>query len=360
MEKVIKSILILLFVILSTNSYSQGKAKIHNDKGLIKYENKDYKGALDDFNSAIFYNDNIADYYYNLGRTYFKLKMYLNAFYEFDEAIKEDNNVSMYYAYRGIARNRSNQKKKYLKYIEDYDRAIAIDSNNAVAYKYKGISYYYMKNYNKAIIFTTKAISIDSLDPEMFYYRGISRINFNDNDGCNDIFKADELGLKMKKNRIAQNCYTSKLKIKPKQTDNNLLITKIDSIEDFKLFYDKNTLTIERLAKTFRELPLDRCLTKEIEIAIAIDTLGKLTSAKIFKGKSNPYLDSLVINDIMSFNETWHPYKKKNISINFNVYIKFDVKTVHTSAYSSKVKSERVIKASIKKNLYCIILELSL
>ncbi len=109
-----KKVFSLLLMLVSLAVYSQ-TAETYFEKGTIKYDARNYSGALADFDKAIELNPKNATFYYN----------------------------------RGALKDRLEDTKGA---IEDYNNVIALDSNNAWAYSNRGYAKYKLGHINEACL----------------------------------------------------------------------------------------------------------------------------------------------------------------------------------------------------------------
>jgi tetratricopeptide (TPR) repeat protein len=119
------------------SSTTQINAKDFYDQGLKKYNNDDYKGAIEDFN----------------------------------QALQLDSNNVIAYSKRGYARG---QIEDYKGAIDDFTEYLRLNPNDADVNKLRGWAYYSLGNYQEAIADYTKSIKINSKNPEVYNRRGSS------------------------------------------------------------------------------------------------------------------------------------------------------------------------------------------
>ncbi|HBW57451.1 MAG TPA: pilus assembly protein PilF, partial [Oscillatoriales bacterium UBA8482] len=151
------------------------------NRGVVRYDSKDYQGAISDFNKAIKINPNYAMAYNNRGNARSNLKDYQGAISDYDKALKIDPNFAMAYNNRGLARN---NLKDYQGAISDYDKAIKIDPNYADGYVNRGSARSKLKDYQGAISDYDKALKIDSNDAITYAGRGNARYDLKDYQGA--------------------------------------------------------------------------------------------------------------------------------------------------------------------------------
>ncbi len=120
--------------------------------GQGKVNNKDYQGAIADYNKALQICPDNADAYLSLGYAQYQLKNYQAAIDNYNQVLRINPNLANAYNNRG---NAYGTLKEYEKAIADYNQAIRLDPNNAIAYYNRGKNYNYLKEYEQAIVKTT-------------------------------------------------------------------------------------------------------------------------------------------------------------------------------------------------------------
>ncbi len=200
--------------------------------------NKDYTGAIDDFNKALEIKPMIADAYYNRGRAKYNLKDYQGAIFDYDTAIEINPNYAEAYNNRGGAKrdlgkfqdairdlnkaieinhelaqayyNRGNSKYDLgdkLESIADFDTAIKINPMFSDAYNNRGLAKYKLDDKQGAIDDYNIAIELNPQFAGAYYNRGLAKYNLgNKQDGCLDFKKAGELGIMKAKDLINKYC----------------------------------------------------------------------------------------------------------------------------------------------------------
>jgi lipoprotein NlpI len=129
-----------------------------NNRGLAYYNKKDYDRAIQDFDQAIRFEPDAADYFYRRGLAYFEKNDYSRAIRNFDEALKlGPENVSILQK-RGWA---FEAKKEYDHAIRDYDRAISLQSNYGPALIRRANVYQEKRQYEQALADYEAATQVD-------------------------------------------------------------------------------------------------------------------------------------------------------------------------------------------------------
>lgn len=147
-------------------------------KGILYYNNGNYEAAIKEYQLAIEIEKK-AEYYTNLGWSYYKLKEYTLAEENLNKAIQLDTKSGN--AYRGLGLIYRDQLKNdeaekfflqaamnfleksiYKGAIKDFTFAIELDYNDANLYDFRGWAYYFSEQYNEALKDFNKAIQLDS------------------------------------------------------------------------------------------------------------------------------------------------------------------------------------------------------
>ena len=153
----------------------------YNGRGNAKKDLKDYQGALADYNQAIKLDPNGAYAYYGRGAVKFYLKDYKGAIADCNQAIKLDSNLAKAYNARGNAKK---NLKDYEGAIADYNMAIKLDSNFAWPYNNRGYAKYELKDYQGAIADYNQAIKIDPNYAWFYNNRGSAKDDLKDYEGA--------------------------------------------------------------------------------------------------------------------------------------------------------------------------------
>ena len=134
---------------LKNNNISINKdienAKVYQIRGLKKYNEHNYLGAIDEFTKAIIFDSNYAEAYYH----------------------------------RGVSKRKGISKKEG---INDFTKFIKFEPNNANAYFERGDAKFHLEDYEDAIIDYTKTIEINPNFELAYHNRGLAlqKLNLND------------------------------------------------------------------------------------------------------------------------------------------------------------------------------------
>lgn len=211
----------------------------YHNRGFNKYKEKDYYGAIADFNMAIEINPDfnfsvhmrgaakarLKDYYgaiadFNLvlnidpndelsirerGSSKFELRDYYGAIADFNKAIEFDPKDNHLYYSRGRSKA---MLKDYSGAKMDFNKAIEIDPRDDYSYFERAFSKFELKDYHGAIADYNKVIEIVPNLSEAYFNRGSAKLRVNDYSGaCKDGRKAKELGNESADELINKSCY---------------------------------------------------------------------------------------------------------------------------------------------------------
>ena len=198
-----KSILIVISLLVSGLAYGQ-TAEEYREKGYSKLNKADFKGAIADYNNAIWLGLNDAFSYHNRGVAKNALDDHIGAIADFTKAIELDPSSSAYYK-RGTIKGYLGDHRGA---IADFTNAIKLHPNNNVwIYEARGRAKNALDDHIGAIADFTKAIELNPYNSTSYYNRGTSKIKLGQkDDGCMDLSKAGELGLYEAYNAIQKHC----------------------------------------------------------------------------------------------------------------------------------------------------------
>jgi len=168
-----------LLVLFSSCNKNKEKSDFFFKSALAKKENKDFFGALTDYNKAIELDPESAKSYHNRGLVKNDLKDYTGAISDLNKSIQLQPNQTLGFTNRGLVHHRL---KDYNKAIADFTKAIEVNPFLPDAYWYMGLSRYNLGDYDVAIIAWSKAIDQSWLqeDVEFLMKNGIPIPMFND------------------------------------------------------------------------------------------------------------------------------------------------------------------------------------
>ncbi len=161
------------------------------NRGNIRYERGDFKGAMEDYNAAIKSNPNADIVYHNRAATRIKLGDYQGAIQDWTGALQRGSKDALTYYNRGIAYSRVGNRQAA---VGDYTKALQIDPNNAAAYNARGNNRSELGESHEAIADFTQAIKINPGFADAYNNRAIIRVAQGDRTGAiEDLHKAAQL-----------------------------------------------------------------------------------------------------------------------------------------------------------------------
>jgi len=185
-------------------------AYFYFNRGVKKVEERDYYGAISDFNKAIEINPNDAVFYSYRGYTKRRLGDNYGAISEYTKAIEINPNDADSYFNRG---NRKYALNDFTGSMFDYNKTIEINPKHERAYLNRGTLKVQLKDYYGAISDFDKIIYINSKElvyldegnrmaksktpiiSSAYANRGLAKVNIGDMKGaCFDWKKASSLG----------------------------------------------------------------------------------------------------------------------------------------------------------------------
>ena len=171
-----------------------------NEKGMERYNRKDYQGAIECYRKAIELDPKYATPWNNIGNAYGELGDYNKDIEYCRKAIELDPKYASPWNNMGYAYEKSGDCDKAAKC---YRKAIELDPNFAFPWNNMGTIYYDQANYAKAIEYYQKAIELDPNFAIAWSSMGAAY---------------DDLGNYSK----AIECYQKAIAIDPKDTDANV------------------------------------------------------------------------------------------------------------------------------------------
>jgi tetratricopeptide (TPR) repeat protein len=182
-----KQILIGIILIISYICNGQTYQK-YVDSGDKKIDNKDFFGAIDEYNKALKFKPNDAFIYGQIGYCKHLLEDYKGAVLAFTKSINFDSQDSYYFIHRGFAKERLDDLYGA---IEDYTKAIELKDSSA--YSFRGLVKAELNDHVGAIVDINKAIEINPKNAYLYYKRGRSKGELQDLRGeLMDLTKAVE------------------------------------------------------------------------------------------------------------------------------------------------------------------------
>lgn len=154
-----KIILLTILLLVGANGFSQTSESYFN-KGELKKNNDNYKGAIEDYSNAI-------------------------------KVDSQNINAILQRAFC------FNMLSEYESAIKDYTHVIGIQKTNKYAYLSRGSTKNKLKKYKEAIVDFDKVLEINPADQEAYNNRGFAKKGLGDTEGaCEDWKKSKKLGNK--------------------------------------------------------------------------------------------------------------------------------------------------------------------
>jgi Flp pilus assembly protein TadD len=104
----------------------------------LKYKDRDYHGAITEFDRAIELNPSNAEAYSSRGVAHYRLGDLTQAMVDYTSAIEIDPALAIAYYRRGFLHYLA---KDYLAAIDDYNKAIELNPTDALAYSNRSYAY---------------------------------------------------------------------------------------------------------------------------------------------------------------------------------------------------------------------------
>ena len=160
---------------------AQDKSKDFFDQGLAKFTEKDYKGAIRDFDEAIRLKPDDAAAYNSRGSAKSNLGDKQGAIKDFDEAIRLKPDYADAYWFRGAAKLNLGDNQGAIK---DFDEAIRLKPDYADAYWFRGAAKLNLGDKQGAVKDFDEAIRLKPDDALAYWFRGLAKSGLGDKQGA--------------------------------------------------------------------------------------------------------------------------------------------------------------------------------
>ncbi|HLF52558.1 tetratricopeptide repeat protein [Flavobacterium sp.] len=201
-----KKLLLTLSIFYFSISYSQNSDDFVTN-GMTKQFQKNYNGALKDFDKAIELNPNNSEAYFCKGVLYQRMNSPTLAQFSmmnFNKAIQLNPKHVDAYLERGKEKYKL---EDYRGAISDYNKAIEIDKDNYDCHANRGIAKIKLNDNDGALADFNKSIEINPEDYFAYAIRGLFKFNLGQKEAaCLDFSKAGELGDKISYDNIKHYC----------------------------------------------------------------------------------------------------------------------------------------------------------
>lgn len=143
-------------------------AYVFHDKGVEKFEAKNYSEAIKDFDTALQKDKNHVPSYCDKARAEAELGKKDEALKNFEQAIKLKSDYVDAYYYRALLFHKLKDERA----IADFTKTIQLDPKRTDAYFKRGLYYYGKKQENEALKDFNKAIELKCSNTEIYFFRG--------------------------------------------------------------------------------------------------------------------------------------------------------------------------------------------
>jgi len=234
----IYTLFLIICLLILINASAQTESEKYFASAFGKYQNKDFYGALIDYNLAIKYNPVNYKLYLCRSIVYIELNEYQKAITDLDTAMIYEINDAEVHFYRAYIYYKENNDSNSL---EGFNRAILLNPSYAEAYYYKSMIFlrnndtifsqknldtaimlspdefiYYFKrakihyqtgNFKTALPDYQKCTELRPANAESFYNLGMTYYKLNDNENaCQSWYQASKLGNYAAKKAIVNYC----------------------------------------------------------------------------------------------------------------------------------------------------------
>ncbi len=175
----------------------------HFLKGVVNGMAHNYTNSLEAYDNAITLFPKFVFAYFNRANTRYELEEYL-----YNESVYTDNVTITWDKMPAPAEEDVIKEPDFRAVMMDYDRVIELRPGLSFAWFNRGNIRNRMKDYNSAILDYSQAIHLDPELAEAWFNRGLTFIYLDQLDnGCGDLSKAGELGIKSAYGVIKRFCY---------------------------------------------------------------------------------------------------------------------------------------------------------
>jgi len=156
----------------------------YNDRGIAKFDQRDYDGAIADFTSALAFNAKFAAAYNNRGSAKGRKGDYAGAVADFTQAVALDPTNADTYWFRAWVKSKVNDNDGA---IADYTKSLELNPQDATAYNNRGMVKKSKGDKAGALADYNQAIKVDAKNAIAYYNRG----DFHSENGDNAAALAD-------------------------------------------------------------------------------------------------------------------------------------------------------------------------
>jgi Flp pilus assembly protein TadD len=176
----------------------------YNNRGVTKYLQKDYAGAIPDFTKALQQHPRFKGAYYYRALCRFSIKDYENSVRDYDTLLFLDPKYADGYLNRGQAKANLGD---LLGAISDFNAATNFNPRDFLPFYNRGILYSIQGRKNEAYYEFSSAINLAPNSSDAYYARGMIALEIgNKPQACDDFNTAARLGNSSAQNQILINC----------------------------------------------------------------------------------------------------------------------------------------------------------
>jgi tetratricopeptide (TPR) repeat protein len=143
----------------------------------LKYEDYNFKEAMNAFNKAIELDPKFAAAYAGRAAIYNDREMWQKAIDDSEQAIKLDPYLAWGFNTRGVAYN---GLEKFKEAMEDFNKAIMLNPKYVWPYSNRSYSNFSMRKYDEALADANKAIEVDPKHPDPYFRKGRALLALNE------------------------------------------------------------------------------------------------------------------------------------------------------------------------------------
>ncbi|MBO4738001.1 MAG: tetratricopeptide repeat protein [Bacteroidales bacterium] len=182
----------------------KNQAFLYNDRATIKQAQKDYQGAMADFEKAIALDSNNMEYINNRGLLKMDMEEYEAAIEDFNQVIGMNDKCYQAYNNRGLAQA---HLLNYEEALKEFNNIISSNPDFYQVYSNKGYVLYKQKKYEDAIQCFNLALQYNPQYGEAYLHRGNTKELMKNPEGaCEDWQKAADLGVEKALEYINNQC----------------------------------------------------------------------------------------------------------------------------------------------------------
>jgi tetratricopeptide (TPR) repeat protein len=177
LKNVVKNIILVLFLAISTYSYAQYDKYYYFNRGREHLINARYAYAISDFSILIQADSSLYEGYFFRGIAKYNLNDYIGALQDFNKALHISPAFTQAYHYRAITLSQLNRFDEAMK---DYESAIDLRPDNVGIYFSRGITHLMSQKFDKAIEDFNVYLLHESNSSDAFVNRGTAYLMSKD------------------------------------------------------------------------------------------------------------------------------------------------------------------------------------